>query len=203
MNLTSSKTHNVSRLIYIIGAFLFAVLFAVSTMGDASANSQFMPVVGGLVIMVAGTAAICSVPVLLLFKKDEAAKIIFTLLVGYWIVSQGLNYLSYSQFAVDGAPGIYVAAGIFGFLAGLALVALVVFIILHFVLGKKPIFLKVAFFILLGVVGLIVLTGILMIIAQGKYDAGWSAILSTVAYSFVASFLVLVGYVHFYLSAQK
>lgn len=198
-----TKMRGVFRLVYIIGAFLFAGLFALAAIGRGAAAGQFMPVLGGIIIMSVGALAVASVPILMLLNKEDIAKIIFSVLAGYWVISTGRGYIEYCQMAVEGATGLQVTVGIFGFLTGLTMLAMVAFLVLYLALGKKEIYLRIGFFLLLGTVVMAFITGILYLVLLGQVKADWSNFVAGINDSFIAPILVATGFVYFYITASK
>ena len=74
-----------AKWILVIGSLVYATWFAVQTAG--SINGTFMSVVSNLLILIVGSALLFSVPVLILLKKEDMAKIAFFILgVGHGAV---------------------------------------------------------------------------------------------------------------------
>lgn len=124
-----------SRLILIIAGFAYAGLYAIVRF--ASIGGGFLPVLADLIIVTLTIGAVVAAPILLLLHKEEAAKLCFLLVAGYWLVSSTLNYLSYGDWAGEGSEGLPLVIGIFGFLAGLALAGVFVLLVLYFILKKE------------------------------------------------------------------
>ena len=181
-----------SRLILIVAAFAYAGIYSVVTLGGFGGG--FLPVVARLIIFVLTLAAVVAIPVLLLLKKEEAAKIVFLLVAGYWLISESRNYLGFAE-VTDSQNGLVVATGVFGFLAGLALVGVLVLLVLHFIL-KKEVFKFVALLAFLGAYLFIFVFVILEFVLFIKYEAGWTNYVELFLY-LIAPVGVLFGYLYF------
>lgn len=152
-----------AKWILVIGSFVYGAWFAVQTAG--SIQGTFMSIVSNLIILIVGCALLFSVPVLILLKKEEMAKIAFFILAGYWLISTTRSMFGYAEtYCIEGAPGAAIAGGIFAFLTGLCLVGVIALIVLEFV-SKKPALRLFAFFAMFGVILFGLLTGILLFAA--------------------------------------
>ena len=181
-----------SRLILIIAAFAYAGLFTIAIFGGFGGG--FLPVVANLIIFILTVAAVVAIPVLLLLKKEEAAKIVFLLVAGYWLISESRSYLSFAQ-VTESENGLVVANGVFGFLAGLALVGVLVLLVLHFIL-KKEVFKFCAVLTFAGAFLFIFVFFILELVLFIKYENGWTSYVNLIA-DLIAPVGVFFGYLYF------
>lgn len=192
-----------SRIIYMVGATIYALLFAVIAIGNGATGGQFMPVFAGLIIMAAGIIAIGSVPLLMLLKKEDAAKIIFVVLAGYWLVSQAQARIGMAGGIVDGVDGTAVTGYVFGFISGIMLLIIGILVIVYTIFSKKRGLMGVAFWIMLSFVLVAMITGIIILIAQAKAKANWAAIMDTVAEGFIVPTVVVFGYIYFFANPNE
>ena len=160
-----------SKLVLIIGGFVYALWFAVQT--AMSIDGQFMNVLTNIVTLFVGTALICLPPIMLLLKKEELAKLFFVFLIGYWVLSTPSEYFFLAETLADGGEFFPVFVSIFLLSIGLAVVAVLVLIILEMLLGLsalRPIINLVA---LIAVAACIV-TAFLFIVECALMNAGWT-----------------------------
>ena len=186
-----------ARLIFVICAIAYSVWFAVRT--GSGIGGGFMSTVTNIIVLFVGAALLVSVPILLLLKKDDQAKVVFLVLVGYWLISSILEWFGYAQmFAVDGADGLTIVTGIFYFISGLGLVGLLVLIALEFAL-KNSLFRFIAFLVLLGVVAFAFLNSIFVIINVAKYEIyPWAGEVDMVLALIFVPIMVFFGYLTFF-----
>ena len=161
-----------AKWILVIGSLVYATWFAVQTAG--SINGTFMSVTSHLIILVVGSALLFSVPLLIIFKKIDMAKIAFFILAGYWIISTTRTMFGYAEtYCVEGAPAAAIVGGIFAFLTALCLVGVLALIIIEFV-AKKPALRLFAFFAFFGVILFALLTGILLFVTLVDSYMSWA-----------------------------
>lgn len=189
-----------SRMIFIIAAFAYVGLYAIISF--AGFGGGFVSVLGGLIVSVLTIAAVVAIPVLLLLKREEAAKLVFILVAGFWLVSRAqsytLNYAAWTEFE----DGLGVCVGVFGFLAGLALTGVLVLLVLHFIL-KKEVLKFSAVLAFAGAYLFIFVTMILTLVYYIKMSVennyisfGWTNYVSLVL-DLVAPVAVCFGYLYF------
>ena len=181
-----------ARLILIICAFAYAGLYSLVTFGNF--GGSFLGVLASLIIYALTVAAIVAIPVLLLLKKEEAAKLVFILVAGFWLISESRSLLSFGQVA-DSQNGLVVANAVFGFFAGLALTGVFVLLVLNVVL-KKELFRLIAILTLAGAYLFILIFVVLEIVLYAKYDAGWTTFVGLFL-DLIAPVGVLFGYLYF------
>ena len=124
-----------ARLILIIAAFAYVGVYSVVALGGFGGG--FLPVLANIIIYVLTAGAVVAIPILLLLKKEEAAKLVFLLIGAYWLISESRGLLSYAHLVTENNEGLSVAYGVFGFLGGLALTGVVVLIVLKYILKKE------------------------------------------------------------------
>ena len=174
-----------AKWILVIGSLIYAIWFAVQTAG--SIQGSFMSVATHIIILIVGSALLFSVPILVLIKKIDIAKVVFLILAGYWLINTTRAMLGYAErYCFDGADGVSIVGGIFAFITGLCLVGVLSFIVLEFA-AKKPSFRMLAFFAMFGVILFGLITGILLfVVLVGDRDYHWT----TAANMFVEYLLV-------------
>ena len=148
------------------------------------------------------------VPVFLLLKKDNIAKIVFTVLAGYWLISTILSSIGAGDNFEPNGDALFNTASIFTFILGLSLLAAVVLFILSIVL-KKSLLRLIAFIVVLAVVLLAELCGIFWLAMYGKYAAEYDyvvpfqQVVDIIGDYFILPPLVCIGAIEFYLSASN
>ena len=185
-----------AKWILIIGSLVYAVWFAVET--ASSINGTFMGVVSNLLILIVGSALLFSVPLLILFKKGDMAKIAFFILAGYWLISTTLSMFGYAQTYTELNDGLAVTGGIFAFIAALCLVGVLALIVLEFVI-KKPALRLFTFFVMIGVIVFTLLTGILLfaLYASNGSPLGWSFTADLLVKNLLVPTVVCFGCLYF------
>lgn len=185
-----------AKWILIIGSLVYAVWFAIET--ASSINGTFMGVVSNLLILIVGSALLFSVPLLILFKKEDMAKIAFFILAGYWLISTTLSMFGYAQTYTELNDGLAVTGGIFAFIAALCLVGVLALIVLEFVI-KKPALRLFTFFVMIGVIVFTLLTGILLfaLYASNGSPLGWSFTADLLVKNLLVPTVVCFGCLYF------
>ena len=185
-----------AKWILIIGSLVYAVWFAVET--ASSINGTFMGVVSNLLILIVGSALLFSVPLLILFKKEDMAKIAFFILAGYWLISTTLSMFGYAQTYTELNDGLAVTGGIFAFIAALCLVGVLALIVLEFVI-KQPALRLFTFFVMIGVIVFTLLTGILLfaLYASNGSPLGWSFTADLLVKNLLVPTVVCFGCLYF------
>lgn len=184
-----------AKWILVIGSLVYATWFAVSTAG--SIQGTFMSVTSHLLILIVGSALLFSVPLLILFKKIDMAKIAFFILAGYWLISTTRSMFSYAEtFADPDFDGLAITAGIFAFIAGLCLIGVLALIVLEFVI-KKPALRLFTFFVMLGVILFCFLTGLFLFIYYTKWNAPWTSSVDMLIDGLLVPTLVCFGCLYF------
>lgn len=185
-----------AKWILIIGSLVYATWFAVQTAG--SINGTFMSVISNLLILVVGSALLFSVPLLIIFKKVDMAKIAFFILAGYWLISTTLTMFSYAETYTDLNDGLAVTGGIFAFIAALCLVGILALIVLEFVI-KKPALRLFTFFVMAGVILFVFLAGLLLFIlyAANGSPVGWAYTADLLVKNLLVPTIVCFGCLYF------
>ena len=187
-----------AKWVLIIGGFFYAVWFAI--MQATSIEGQFMSVVTNIIIMIIGTALLVAVPVLVLLKKDDAAKMVFLFLLGYWVLNTISNWFFYAETFTDARDelnGLAITSGIFSFIVGLGLVAILVLTVLEFVL-KKPAFRFISLLVMLGVIGLGFITALLLFIYAATVGGVWPMGLNFFVEYLILPAVIFFGYIYFF-----
>ena len=183
-----------AKWILVIGSLVYATWFAVQTAG--SINGTFMSVVSHLLILIVGSALLFSVPLLIIFKKEDMAKIAFFILAGYWLISTTRTMFSYAETYTGLEDGLPITAGIFAFITALCLVGILALIVLEFVV-KKPALRLFTFFVMFGVILFCFLTGLLLFIYYVKWDAPWTVSADLFVESLLVPTIVCFGCLYF------
>ena len=160
-----------AKLIFIIGAFVYAAWFA--TMTAMGIDGQFMNVLTNIITLFVGTALICLPPLFLLLKKEELAKLFFVFLLGYWILTTPQEFFFLSETFASAREFYPVFVSIFLLIIGLGLVGILVLVILEMVLNLK--FLRfITLIIAFAVMATCLVTAILFMILCGINNAPWN-----------------------------
>jgi len=187
----------ISKMLLIIGSFVFLAIFGLTHV--VTINGDFFSVMAGLIITTVGIIALAVTPVFLILKKDNIAKIAFTILGGYWVISTLLSEISSGYNFDVNNPGIFNAASIFSFILGIVLLAIVVLIVLSIAL-KKDIFKVIAMFGVLSFIFLALVAGILWICcyASNPDFYVWTDYVGIIGNYFVLPTVVTFGVLYFY-----
>ena len=185
-----------AKWILVIGSLVYATWFAVQTAG--SINGTFMSVVSNLLILIVGSALLFSVPVLILLKKEDMAKIAFFILAGYWLISTTRAMFGYAETYTELNDGLAVTGGVFAFITALCLVGVLALIVLEFVV-KKPALRLFTFFAVLGVILFAFLTGLLLFILHAANDSpyGWAYTANLLVEYLLVPVIVCFGCLYF------
>lgn len=185
-----------AKLIFVIGAFVFAGWFAVSKAGSMSGS--FMSVMTNLILLIVGTALLAAAPIFILIKKENLAKIAFCILVGYWVLSEVQNlFLMAEVYTYSGSDGLEITMGIFAFLFGLALLGVLALVILEFAL-KKPIFRFINYLVFAGVVLFAFVYGLLAFIHCCNYNLGWVSAVDLFIGNIILPTIIFFGCLFFF-----
>ena len=184
-----------AKWILIIGGFFYAVWFAM--MQAFGIDGQFMSVITRLIIMLVGIALLAATPLLVLLKKDDVAKMVFLFLIGYWVLSTAQSWFFYAETFTDSNNGLAITCGIFSFLAGLGLVAILVLTVLEYVL-KMPFLRFVSFLVMLGVIVIGFVAGLLLAIYAGTNKAFWPTGMNFLVDFLILPVVICMGYLYFF-----
>ena len=189
-----------AKWVLVIGGFFYAIWFAI--MQGTAIDGEAMSVIAHLVIMIVGTILLVAVPVLVLLKKDDAAKMLFLFLIGYWVLTSIQNWLFYAETFTDSDNGLGITAGIFSFIAGLGLVGVLVMTVLEFAL-KKPAFRVITLLIMLGVLAVSFIAGLLLFIYACTINAVWPMGLNFLVEYIILPVIICFGYLYFFGVPEK
>ena len=188
-----------SRFILFVGSIVVFALTMLSGFGNI--GGDFFPVFIGIIVLLATLCATATVPVLLILKKDDIAKIVFVVLAGYWLISSARGQLGNVAWVGEGTA-LTDAAGVFSVLYGLCLLAIIVLIVLHLVL-KNDFLKKVVLCVLAGAIVLGLVAMILWCVIYGKYNSHWTVFIDEIC-SFVAiPVTVFGGCVYYFIDEAK
>ena len=196
MNKVLKALEKASRLGLLICAITYVGLYIVARMG--SIGGEILPVLSRITLVVMTIIAVGSIALLLLLKKEEAAKIVFTIVAGYWLISNSASYLTAAEGAVDGNDGLFIVTSVVGFVVGLSLTAVLVLLVLHFIM-KKEILRLSALFTMAGAITVIFVLFVLNIVKFAKYSDfyDWTSYVYAIN-SLVAPVGVCFGYLYFF-----
>ena len=183
-----------AKWVFIIGGFFYTAWFAVKT--ACSIDGDFMSVVTALIIMMVGTALLVASPLLVLLKKDDPARLVFLFLLGYWVLNTIQSWLFYAETFTDARDGLPITCGVFSFIAGLGVVAILVLTVLEFVL-KKPALRFISFLVFLGVIVIGFITGLLLVIYAGTRNAFWPTGVDFLVEYMILPTVICFGYLYF------
>lgn len=186
-----------AKWIFVIGAFAYALWFAIQTAGQI--DGGFMSVMTRLVLLIVGTALLVISPVFVLLNKNEIAKLVFIFLMGFWLLNSIQSWFALSEAYANSGEGLPIVTSIFTFIAGLGLVAILVLTILEFAL-KKPALRNISLIVFLGVIGVSFIAGILNFITAIIYELGWINIVSSLFDFVILPTIICFGYLHFFTS---
>ena len=184
-----------AKWILIIGGFIYATWYAVSR--GANMNGNFMTVIVNLILLFVGTALLVAVPILVLLKKNEMAKMVFLILVGYWLLSGIQGYYGEAvEFCERTDDAVAIIGGILFFIAASCLLAVLVLIVLEFAL-KKPLMRFFAFIMLIVLICFAFLAGLFFFIEAVRFDWGWWACIYPWIEFMLLPIVVCFGYLFF------
>ena len=153
---------------------LFAATAFVLVLDAAGIGGGFMPVIGSLILLVVDLAMVGIIPLLIALKKHDLVKYAFAPVFGYWIISTLFNRIGRADWITSGTNGIVITASLFDFIAGCALLAVIVMAVLFFI-TKKSKMLQIGFCILAGALVFFFLAWVMWIAAYAKFDADWTS----------------------------
>ena len=184
-----------ARIIFLVGSFTYVTWYAISSASNISGS--FMPVLVSLILLFVGVALLLITPILVLVKKDQVAKIVFLLLLGYWFLTkiEGLYTLSvvFTGFVEDAGA---VTQGILSFLTASLLLSVLVIVALEFAL-KKPILRLIALIVFVVFIFFSCLTGLFAFINAIRWQSEWKAYVSPFMEYTLLPLVVCFGYLYF------
>lgn len=183
-----------AKWVFVIGGFFYATWFAVTQ--ATAIDGQFVNVITKLIIMVVGSALLVAAPILVLLNKNDAAKMVFLFLLGYWVLNTAQSWLFYADTFTDARDGLPIAGGIFCFVAGLGLVAIIVLTGLEFIFKAKGLRF-VSFLVMLGVVIFGFIGGLLLTIYAGTMKAFWPRGMEFLIDFMILPVIICFGYLYF------
>ena len=189
-----AKLKNLSRMMTIIlfsTIALFDFLINVSTFPN-----RFFPVIGQMITMIIVLALDLSIPLLLIIRKDKLAKIAFYLVGFYTLLNVIFNGLNYSQGITNNADTLLLLYRIFGFVATLAFISMIVLYIISRI--KHNNLLESIMFLIFASAMTLLFTGLILVyIYYGKNDIGWVSWFSRFEDLMIMPAALLFGFLHF------
>lgn len=188
-----------ARLIFIIFGYICTGLYAILT--GVSFGGTFFAVVSSLVLFVVGVALLAGAPILTLFGRKDAAKVVYLLLLGYWLLSTTLNLFG----AASGAFTNNVVSNIIiiiSFTIAIGLTGMLVFAALDFFFKKSGIKFIAVLLFFVAVAALFVLF-IFHLINLIQNDANWPSYLSILLTDVAYPVALFFGYLYFFGAPSK
>lgn len=184
-----------AKWVLIIGGFIYSLWYAIGR--GASMNGNFMTVLVNLILLFVGTTLLVAVPILVLLKKNEMAKIVFLILVGYWLLTSIQSYYGLADTFCDARDdAVAIITGILFFIAASCLLAVLVLIILEFAL-KKPGLRFFAFIVMLILIFFAFLAGLFYFVEAVRVNAGWYRCIEPWVEYLLLPIVVCFGYLYF------
>lgn len=185
-----------AKWIFIICGAVLGVAFAVTKVQEIG-GSGFVPVLSSILVMVVGTLLLLAAPVLLLLGKEEAAKMVFIFLLGYWLLWYVQRNYEIGSLFSSVNNGMAKVAGIFAFLVALCLTAVLVLTVLEFALKKEGLR-RFSMFVMLGAVVCGFLAALFFFIMACGKNLDWKEAFRCILACFGYTFVVFFGYIHFF-----
>lgn len=181
----------VTRLLIIIALAVLSVINAITY--NVGAPGRFMPFVANAFCLIFTLAIFLTSLVLIILKKDDKAYIILFVYTAYYIISCTYNYIASGSLAVSNAGASSIIYGIFYFLGGLLLLAIITFLALINLFNFK--FNKILDLLVLIACGFFVILFIVGLIRYIDFDMNWSAYLSLLGETLVMPVLLISLYI--------
>ena len=159
--------------VLLITLLLVAALFSLLTYVGNFPN-DFMPVIGHLFLMLFEIGLLAIVPTLILLRKKDLAKLVFTIYASFWLIASIYSTLGDSGLMRGGVHGLWISISVFEFLIAGALLNALAF----FIIGKKQNDVKkfnLTALILLGAYGAFFIVFVLNIAAFAVFRWGWTS----------------------------
>lgn len=189
-----------AKWIFIIGGLFYATWFIV--MKATAIDGTFVSVINGIVILSIGAILIAGAPILTLIGKNDAAKMVFLFLLGYWVLTSAQAFLGYADVFTESRNGLAITAGIFAFIAGLGLAGIIVLIALEFIFKLKSLRF-IAFLVMLGVIVCGFLAALLIAIYAGTNNVFWPTGAELLVEWMILPVVVTFGYIYFFGAPAK
>ena len=168
---------NISKLVVIIGLLVVAGVYLVLGAAGGFGDRFFSFLSDGFALLF--LVCLYAVPaVLLLLKKDDAAKLFLFALLAYVIINWIGNYVGIGYLINSNYPAMTVVYGVFCFLHGLLLLTCAVFFVLCKGFGLK--LYKLLNLLVLIALGFFVVVFLVTFIAYIVNDVGWVSIVQSI-----------------------
>ena len=181
----------VTRLLIIIALAVLSVINAITY--NVGAPGRFMPFVSNAFCLIFILAIFLTSLALILLKKEDKAYIILLVYAAYYLISCTFNYIASGSLAVSGNGAASIIYGIFYFLGGLLLLAIITFITLIKIFDFK--FNKILDLLVVIACGFSVILFIVGLIRYIDWDMNWSAYLSLIEGTLVMPVLLASLYI--------
>ena len=181
----------VTHLLIIIALAVLSVINAITY--NVGAPGRFMPFVSNAFCLIFILSIFLTTLVLIVLKKDDKAYIILFVYAAYYLISCTFNYIASGSLAVSGARAVSIIYGIFYFLGGLLLLAIITFIALIKIFDFK--FNKILDLLVVIACGFSVILFIVGLIRYIDWDVNWSAYLSLIEETLVMPLLLASLYI--------
>ena len=182
---------NVTHLLIIIALVALSVFYSITY--NAGAPTRFVAFLANAISYIFILAIFITSLILIVFKKDKQANMILYVYSMYYLITYTLNYLNAGYLARQGANGSAFVYGLFYFLGGLLLLAIIVFLALIKVFNFK--FEKILDLLVLIMLGFYVVLFIVGLIRYIKIEAGWSAYFTLIAETLIMPILLVSLYI--------
>ena len=167
---------NISRLVVIIGLLVLAGVYLV--LGVTGFGDRFFSFLSDGFSLLFLVCLYALPAVLLLLKKDDAAKLFLFALLAYVIINWIGNYVGIGYLINSNYPAMTVVYGVFCFLHGLLLLTCAVFFVLCKGFGLK--LYKLLNLLVLIALGFFVVVFLVTFIAYIVNDVGWVSIVQSI-----------------------
>ena len=189
-----------AKWIFIVGGFFYAAWFATITI--VGIGNNFLQVIAALIILSIGVFLLVAAPILSLLGKVEPAKMVFLFLLGYWVLSTIQNWLVGAAGLAATDNGLAVTSGIFMFIAGLGVVAILILVILELML-KKPALRLISLIVFVGIIVVGFIAALLLFILYAQGDAVWPTGLNNFVQFAILPIVICFGYLYFFGAPAK
>ena len=189
-----------ARLIFIICGFVCTALFTI--FNGASFGGTFFSVVASLIILIVGAALLVGAPLLTLFNKKEAAKVVYLILLGYWLITIVQTLFFASSGSLNNRDAVDIIIIIISFSIALALVGVLVFAALEFFFKNKAFRFIAVFLFFIAVAAMLVLY-VFHLVDCIQANAGWTSYFVDIFSDIACPVALLFGYLYFFGAPSK
>ena len=180
-----------THLLIIVALVSLSVIYSITY--NVGASTRFVPFVANAISLIFILAILITSLLLIVFRKDKQANMILYVYALYYLITYIFNYIACGFLVRQGASAMSIVYGIFYFLGGLLLLAIITILTLvevfEFKLNKildLLVLIMVAYFVVLFVVGLIRAINI---------NSNWSAYFTLIAEALIMPMLLASLYI--------